>query len=701
MHRINYIFITIVLFSNLLYATEKSDEGYLQIVGENLVIKENIITAKGNVLVYSPEYYITADRLIYDRNTTTLELFNNVNILKKDKQIVFSEYAFLNMKDELNKFKPMLLLDSKEKLWFNSTDSKKIDDLYQLKKSTLSSCDCDDPDWSIGFTSGDYNTTKQWMNTYNTTLYVKSVPVFYTPYFGYPTAKVRKSGLLKPTIGWSNQEGLLYAQPIYIAPALNYDFEYIPHIRSQRGTGQALKYRYTDSQYSTVKIETGYFKEKVEFKDKMSLENEKHYGWNLEYKRSKLFSTGNSTDGMLIKARDMNDVDYLNTKYNNDLMGYTSKFLESKLSYFYNTDKYFSGLDLKLYNDISKENNDDVMQNIPILNFHKYSNSILFDKLTYSSDIKFSKKTRKVGLAGEMTDFNIPISYHSFLFNDYINLLLTEQIYFTNVKYKNNQNYEDVNYGRNNHIVSLYTDLLKPYENYLHTIKFNTTLTYANDFIQSGDIYGITNSNSDLSNFAITKSTKNISLGFNQSIYSKDTLKQIVNHKIKQSFIYNEVSGSYTKSDLENDLTYYYDYGSLSNRLLYNHTLNEIIQSSTTSKFTKNDYFFNLYHTFTKDKNTLISQRSISYDLGVKFKKYYTTKYREEYDLTQDVSKKKEYVFNINKKCWEMDFKLIDSLVATNTTDNSVLRQNILYIQINLKQLFELDQSYKFKQRKE
>ncbi|RLA72595.1 MAG: hypothetical protein DRG78_23645, partial [Epsilonproteobacteria bacterium] len=61
----------------------------------------------------------------------------------------------------------------------------------------------------------------------------------------------------------------------------------------------------------------------------------------------------------------------------------------------------------------------------------------------------------------------------------------------------------------------------------------------------------------------------------------------------------------------------------------------------------------------------------------------------------------KEYIFNIDKKCWAIDFKLIDSLVATNTTNNSVLRQNILYMELNLKQLFTLAQNYKFKQRSE
>ena len=84
----------------------------------------------------------------------------------------------------------------------------------------------------------------------------------------------------------------------------------------------------------------------------------------------------------------------------------------------------------------------------------------------------------------------------------------------------------------------------------------------------------------------------------------------------------------------------------------------------------------------------------------MKFDKFYTVGFKEEYDLLNNISNKKEYFFNIDKKCWEFDIKLTDSLVATNTTDNRVLRQNIVYLQLNLKQLFSLDQVYKFEERK-
>ena len=151
----------------------------------------------------------------------------------------------------------------------------------------MSSCNCEDPAWSIGFTSGDLNTTKEWMNTYNTTLYIKDIPVFYTPYFGFPTDDTRRTGLLTPTIGYSKSEGFQYAQPIYFAPSANYDIEYTPQIRTNRGNGHTLQYRYADSMYSNLNFEAAIFTEKDSYQKKANLTNKEHYGWNLEYKRSK------------------------------------------------------------------------------------------------------------------------------------------------------------------------------------------------------------------------------------------------------------------------------------------------------------------------------------------------------------------------------------------------------------------------------
>jgi len=697
MHR---IFLVITFLSMVLFAKDSLQDENIQILAENLEIKNDIVNASGEVVVYSPNYYITANRLIYDKINAKLELFGDVNIIKNEELVSYSQYIYIDIKNDINNLKPMLVVDNSNKLWFNAKKGLKSSDKYDLNNSTLSSCNCKDPAWSISFSSGDLNTTKQWMNTYNTTLYLKNFPVFYTPYFGFPTDDTRRTGLLKPTIGYSQSEGFIYAQPIYFAPQLNYDFEYIPQTRLKRGNGHTLKYRYVDSLYSKLDFEIGMFKEKKTYREKMDLTNSKHYGWNLEYKRSKLFSANDDSDGLVIDSLEMNDVDYINTKYNSSTTNNKDKFLESKIKYFYNTNKYYSDFELNRYKDLSKDNNDEILQKIPSLSFHKYADSIFNNNLTTSFEISTNRKTRKVGVGGDTTELFLPINYHSYLFNEYLNFTFSEQVNYTNIKYKNSD-YIDANYAENNHIFSLYSNLIKPYENIIHSVGLSTTYTDSNQFKKSGDIYTAEDtSTSDLSPFAISETTKNISLGFNQSFYNKMTLKEIINHKLNLSYVYNNSTGSYEKNTLQNDLTYYYDYGSLSNRLIYSYLIKDITTSSTSFHFKKDQYFTNLHYSYLKKEDTLEEEKTFNYDLGFNFWKYYKTTYKEEYDLENHISKKKEYIFSIDDRCWAIDFKLIDSLVASNTTTNvDSYRQKIIYVELNLKQLFQLAQQYELGKR--
>jgi len=684
----------LILFLNItIFAKNSIKDENIQILAQNLEVKEGIVTASGEVVVYSLNYYITANRLIYDKVNAKLELFDDVNIVKNNEIVSYSQYIFIDINKDINNFKPMLVLDNTNKLWFNAENGLKKNDNFDLKNSTLSSCDCKDPSWSIGFSSGDFNTTKQWINTYNTTLYIKNIPVFYTPYFGFPTDDTRRTGFLTPTMGYSRNEGFLYAQPIYFAPKLNFDFEYIPQFRAKRGHGHALKYRYIDSLYSTLNFDTAIFYEKNSYQKKMKLSNDTHYGWNFEYKRSKLFSSNDHSDGLIVQSLDMNDVDYINSKYDTSTTNNTDKFLESQIKYFYNTNSFYGDISSSFNNDISKDNNDNVIQKIPAVTLHKYAAGIFNNILTTSLNISSSRKTRKIGVGGNMTEVYLPIGYHTYLFNDYLNFSFNEQINYTNVQYTNTT-HDDLNFAENNHVFSLYTDLIKPYDSIIHSVSFNTMYTKSNTFVKSDDI----NYMDDI--FPVTQSSNNISFGFNQSFYNKQSLKEIVNHKINQSYKYSTKKNSYEKDTLESDLTYNYNYGSLSNRLIYNYEKKILTSSSTTLKFKEDVFFANMYYTNLKDKNTLKEEKNFNYDLGLNFSKYYKISYKEEYDLLNNLSKKKEYVFNIDEKCWAIDFKLIDSLIASDTTTNiDSFRQKILYMEFNLKQLFQLEQKYEFKER--
>jgi len=702
---------------------EAKNEQTIQIVANEVITKGNIITAKGDILIFSPSYYITAQKAIYDKNTSTLELFENVNVSKNSEVISLSNYAFLDMKNEVNSVSPVLIIDKKTNIWINAKKVIKKSDLNIMKNATLSSCECYDPAWSIGFYSGDYNTTKQWVNLYGTTLYVKDIPAWYfmvpaipyvaaphllaaylilnPPYFGFPTSKERRSGLLRPKFGYGSEEGYFFMQPIFYDARDDLDFEYIPQARSLRGVGHELKMRYKDSRYSQLDISYGQFKEKDSYFKENDFTNQKHFGWNLNYERNHLFSSKNNKDGLLISLQDMNDIEYKNTKYMQTKIS-SDQIIESNIKYFYNTNSFYGDIETKYFNNIVQDDNDNVMQILPQIQFHKYSYSFLFDSLLSSYDIKYSRKTRVDGIGANTTNINIPFTYSTYLFDKLIGVSFSEQFNYTNINYSNTNIYKDGNYLENSHIISADLDLIKPYDSFIHSINFNTTYTKPHTIKTKGDIYGINNNDSTLNLFPVTSNQENLNFSINQNIYDKDSLKAIISHKINQSIVYDE-NRTIELANLENELTFNFTYGSLSNRLVYNHKDKMIISSTYALKLKKDNLFSNIDYSYSKNKSgapidfsyrDLDDLKSITGEFGAKVFKYYTIKYKEQYDIIEDIRNIKEYNLIIDKKCWKLDIKLADNLVAAATSTNNARRQNIIYATITLKPIVSYQYVY-------
>lgn len=75
-------------------------------------------------------------------------------------------------------------------------------------------------------------------------LYMKSVPVFYAPYFNFPIDSRRQTGFLFPKIGSSNQYGPFFRAPFYWNMAPNYDSTITPSYLSKSGLQLSDSSRY-------------------------------------------------------------------------------------------------------------------------------------------------------------------------------------------------------------------------------------------------------------------------------------------------------------------------------------------------------------------------------------------------------------------------------------------------------------------------
>ncbi|WNL17840.1 LPS-assembly protein LptD [Arcobacter cryaerophilus gv. pseudocryaerophilus] len=698
------IVVSLALASLLIQANaEELNMEKLQLVAKDVDTKNNIITAVGDVVAYSPTYYLSSDKMVYDKDREILELFDNVLIIKDNKIQTQSNYAYVDMKNDIINQDPVFLMDNSSNIWSNSKEANKDKDLITLENSILSSCDCIDPIWSIRSSSSDYDTEAMWMNTYNPRLYIKNVPVFYLPYFGFPTDTTRRTGLLLPTMGYSSSEGFLYSQPIFIAPADNYDIELIPQIRTQRGYGSYANFRYADSPDSMLNLKTGYFKEFNNYRREEKLENSEHYGLDIDYERKNIFSTKKEhQDGVFTSVRYLNDIEYIILKEDDGNLG-TDKKVESKVNYFYNTPEYYGGVYGKYYIDASKKSNANTLQELPQVQFHSYNKELFLENLIYSIDTKAQNFTRKEGLNAKIYDITVPISYTKNILDDYMYLGVENRTILTQYDYSNslynNLRYEDGTLIQNRTSFIVGTDLIKPYSDYIHTLNLNASYDIPENLRKDGDLYNITVKENqplkydELSVFPTLQEQKTIKLSLNQSIYDKENLKQFINHKMSQSILYNSVDEPKFQ-DLDNYVKINHDYGSLSGKVVYNMDDNKVVEGSFDNSLSYEDLTFSAGYYYSKKTNNEFNTRDDleSYRLSTSYKlaKDYSIKYYENYDLQEKTRNRQGIGLNIDDSCWNLDLLLEKEITprsryVQSTRSYDSYEQTIVYAVLMLK----------------
>lgn len=695
---------SLLITSALLQGQEINNEKF-QLIAKNIDAKDNIITATGSVVIYSPTYYLSADKIIFDKEKETFELFDNVLIIKENNIQTQSEHAFVDLKNDTSNQYPMFLFENSNNIWLNSKESNKEKEIVKLESSIISSCDCLDPIWSIRTSSADYDTENKWINAYNPRLYIKDVPVFYSPYFGFPTDTTRRTGLLLPTLGFSEGEGLYYSQPIYFAPAQNYDLELIPQIRTQRGKGIYGYYRYADSPDSLLKIKSGVFVENEDYREENLLEHKEHFGLDIDYSRRNIFTnsqTSESTDGLYTAIKYLNDVEYI-TLEESDYTLSTDKKVESKINYFYNTPDYYTGAYSRYYIDTSKDSNSQTLQELPQVQFHSYNKEAFVDNLVYSLDTKVMNYTRPEGLTSTIYEVSAPISYTKYLLDDFMYLTLENKIVVSKYDYDNfyDSTYEDGNLIQNRASILLGSDLIKPYENYLHTVNLGAEYVIPKNLKEDGDLYKITTvsgstKEEELKAFPINQEEKNINLTLNQSLYMKDSLKQFINHKMSQSILYDEVDNPKLQ-DFENYVKINHDFGYISGRVVYNMQDEQFVEDTFSNTLTYEDLSFTLGYYKSKETPNTDKEDLESYRVSTSYKisKDYSISYYENYNLLEKIRSKQGIGFNINDSCWNLDLRFESEIRPSSSRYVNGVDQKLITVNLLLKPLGGIKQKYK------
>lgn len=693
----------LALLSTILFAKDE-----VEIYATSMESEKNIVKAFGEVTVIYKEYFLTATEAIYDRDSGKLELFGNVRANYNNDYKILGEYARLNIINKNKFFKPLYLLEKKSKVWISSSDANSKNEEMKINAGSLSGCNPNNPLWTLDFTSSMYNTQTKWLDIYNARLYIYDIPVFYTPYFGYSLDKTRRTGLLLPGIGFSDEEGFYYEQPIYIAKQNWWDLELSPQIRTNRGFGLYAKYRFVDSDISKGELSTGYFKEKSDYYNENNLVNNAHYGFNFKYENgdfiNQLFDiNSNAQSGLYIDITDMNDVDYINLSTNNSIETVTTSQVLSRINIFYNDSKNYYGAYFKYYKDLRLKSNDDTLQKLPTFHYHRYLDRLLDDYLLYNIDIQSNNIYRKIDKRVIQTDINIPLTIQTSLFDEYLNISYTSYLYaqYSNFAGKENissiDKYKNALYAKQYNILSASTQLTRGYEDITHVVEFEAQYIFdgtekKNGFYTYNDEYCLDVINKDDSRcelYNISEIEEVIKLNFTQ--YFFDSLgKEKLYHRLSQ-FILTKESGDKKYGDLENELDFKItDNFNFYNNLLYNYDEKGFSKIYNKIYFNGDMIDFSISHLY-KDFFNSTKDSYMTFFSSYKQDNHYSYSIRYDYDLELNLRKNAEIGFLYKKRCWEFGLKYIENNrpILTHNLNTDSSKDKYIYFTIVFKPFME------------
>jgi LPS-assembly protein len=691
------IFLSAALAS-LLFAEKK-----IEIVAKTVVHEDDIVTATGEAVGAGDGYFIRADKLIYHKENSMVEAFGNIFLMKDSSVNTVSDYAKFYLDDKHGYFDKFFFQNSSDGVWVSSKDAKVDKKIYSVDSAVSSSCNPTNPDWYLKYSQGEFDSESKVMTLKNTTLYLKDVPILYTPYFSFSTDKTRRSGLMKPDVGYKSNEGFIYMQPYYFVPDpdASWDTELTPQARTKRGYGVNNTFRFMDSKYSRGHIRGGYFKDKQTFTDLYNLKYKSHYGVSLFYDREKLFSSGlknsNQEDGLYINANYLNDVDYINLQNRDNLReNNVDKISSSKFNYYFQNKNDYFGAYMKYYIDTSKVSNDDTIQEYPKLQYHRNTESLFFNNLLYSVDAKTTKFDRRTGLNALQNEIFLPVSYTTHLFDDFLGVSLMEHFYANKVGFsnKNGLNIEDYSFYSNTHKLKLFTNLQKPYENFIHSIDFE--YLYTRPGVKQEKNYP-TQKDELITLVTSSAETENSNLRLAQFFYDKKGVL-VLSHRMNQAVYHDASRVDYKYGELENEVVYHVNkYLTLSTDVFYSHKESLISAATSGIAYNDGDVSATLSHVF-KDKTTILGKDRGSYfalNASKKLNYKYTAFGSYEYDEYTRDTRAWGMGLNMLKQCFSYSLSLRNEVTPILTSSSSSSIKNyIIYFSINLIPLGGLNQTY-------
>lgn len=267
-------FLVLLMFSGLTSTSIAQDASDVTFEADTITVEQEnkLMVATGNVKVSQQGDELVADHLTYNELTGEARATGNVILTTKDGTKHASDDMLLD-----ENFTHAIATPLVSTLTDGSRFSAEAGEHRQSRrtvfdKSVFSPCNCDyeageSPIWDLRSTRSEHSTETQTITHHNVRMHIFGLPVFYFPILAHPDASVyRRSGLLVPTVSYSNDNGLTLTTPYYQVISPTQDIEFQPTNFQFRGQGLKTIYR---QYWDTAELDASIYGARLEtFKEK-------------------------------------------------------------------------------------------------------------------------------------------------------------------------------------------------------------------------------------------------------------------------------------------------------------------------------------------------------------------------------------------------------------------------------------------------
>jgi LPS-assembly protein len=389
------------------------EEGPIEIEADHLIYEGDaqLYQAHGQVEVYRGNFSLKADHAQLNMATKELNAWGNV-LLREEEDVIECERLEVNLDTQLGKITKAKLFLKDQNFHIAGREVEKLgENHYRIRDGSFTTCDAERPPWK--FTVKEMEVREMALGGFGIAkgpiAYFEDIPVLYLPVGVFPVRLERQTGFLFPLVGYSKKYGPEMKNAFFWAFAKNMDATFYFDWLGRRGFKEGLEYRYALTKETKGEAKFYFIDDGVFEKNRYAffVQHEQKFFNDLYLKGS---------------INHVSDHDYLRD-FDEDLPegakidSRSRRQLRSDLFGGKNWDKFSFLMEGAVYDDLTKESNDETIQKLPQINFYAHPQSLFKTPFFYDFASSYTHFWRERGVEAHRGDLLPRISYPVRLFN--------------------------------------------------------------------------------------------------------------------------------------------------------------------------------------------------------------------------------------------------------------------------------------------